>query len=206
VPIIHFVRHGSNEYLKEHRLAGRQPGISLNAEGLKQAQAVAKYFQDKEIKIVCSSPLERAIETAAPIADILGVDVVENEGLLETNIGEFEGQLIKDLTKEPEWNILQKTPSKFIYPGGESITGSQDRIVKAIKDLCSDLYHKDQIICVSHSDPIKLAVAYFIGLPLDNFQRLVIHPASITSLFYGIDKYRLITFNHRVYQITPDLE
>ena len=77
MPIIHLVRHGSNEYLNKHRLAGRQPGISLNANGLAQAHEVAKYFQDKEIKHVFSSPLERAKDTAVPIGELLGLEVVE---------------------------------------------------------------------------------------------------------------------------------
>ena len=206
MPIIHLIRHGSNEYLKEHRLAGRQTGISLNADGVKQAQAVASYFKNIEIKHIYSSPLERAKETAAPIGELLGLEIIETAGLLETDIGEFEGQLIKDLIKEPEWDTLQQTPSKFTFPGGESFAESQTRIANTIKNLCSDLYRKDQIICVSHSDPIKLAVADFIGLPLDNFQRLMIHPASITSLFFGIDQYRLINFNHIVYQIGTEEE
>ena len=204
MPIIHLVRHGSNEYLKEHRLAGRQRGISLNVDGIKQAQAVAKYFEKIEIKNIYSSPLERAMETAAPTAKLLGLDVVEEAGLIETNIGEFEGQKIGDLVKEPEWDILQQTPSKFTFPGGESFAESQNRITSTIKNLCLDLVRKEQIICFSHSDPIKLIIADFIGLPLDNFQRLMIHPASITSLFFGIDQYRLVNMNHVVYQIAPE--
>ena len=149
MPIIHLVRHGSNEYLKEHRLAGRQLGISLNANGLKQAQAVAKYFKDTEIKNIYSSPLERAKETATPTAKLLGLNVIEEAGLIETNIGEFEGQKIGDLVKEPEWEILQQTPSKFTFPGGESFAESQDRITSAIKNLCLNLVRKEQIICFS---------------------------------------------------------
>lgn len=204
MPIIHLVRHGSNEYLTKHRLAGRQPGISLNADGLAQAHEVAKYFQDKEIKHIFSSPLERAKETAVPIGELLGLEVVEQPGLIEMDIGNYEDQKIKDLVTMPDWDILQQTPSKFTFPGGESFSVAQERISNTIKNLCSDLYRKDQIICVSHSDPIKLAIADFIGLPIDNFQRLMIHPASISTLFFGIDQYRLINFNHIVYKLSQD--
>jgi probable phosphoglycerate mutase len=192
------VRHGENEYVKKGRMAGRIPGVHLNENGVKQANALAEMLADAPIKAVYSSPLERAMETAAPIAEKASLGVIPREGLVETDIGEWEGQKVKGLSRLKVWRIVQFAPARMRFPGGESFADAQHRVCKELDVLNESHAEDDLVVCVSHSDPIKLAVAYFIGLPLDLFQRLSIGPASITALQIGKAGSRLMNLNYEI--------
>ncbi len=199
MPIILLIRHAENPYLKQGRLAGRIPGVHLNETGRAQAQAVANTLniklKDAPVKGIFSSPLERAMETAAPIAQSLGLEITQQEGLIETDCGLWTGKTIKGLKRLRLWKIVQQTPSQFQFPSGETFVECQRRVTAAIESLCAGRDPKDIIICVSHGDPIKLAVAHFLGMPLDNFQRLSISPASTTVLHFSEDGWRLLALN-----------
>ena len=195
MPTLLLIRHGENDFVKKGRMAGRLPGVHLNERGREQAQALAQKLSGAPIKAVYSSPLERAVETAAPIAEALGLEIQLREGLLETDIGEWQGRTWKSLRRLKIWGTVQSAPSLMQFPGGESFTDSQYRICNEIKEICRQHEPKDLIACVSHADPIKLAVAFFIGLPLDNFQRLMVAPASITALHIGENSSQLINLN-----------
>jgi len=179
------VRHGETDYVKKHRLAGRKPGIPLNERGQEQAEGLAKMLGKAPVKAVYSSPIKRARQTAAPIAKALNHDVNIREGLLETEIGKWEDMPLKKVSKKKSWRVVQQNPSVFRFPGGEAFAETQIRISNELLTLAAKHDPKDLIVCVSHSDPIKLAIAYFLGLPLDNFQRLVISTASISILHVG---------------------
>lgn len=142
-----------------------------------------------------SSPMERAVETAEPIALALGQEIVIRPGLVETNCGDWAGKKIKGLSRRKLWRTIQTNPSQFRFPGGETFVECQQRIVGEIEHLCTQHNPRDVIICVSHADPIKLLVAHYLGLPLDNFQRLSIDPASITALHLSESGSRLLTLN-----------
>ena len=185
MPLILLVRHGENDYVKERRLPGRIPGIHLNKRGRKQAKRVAKFLNQAPIKAVYSSPLERTMETAQPIAKAHGLPVVPRDGLIETDVGKWQGKKIKKLQKLETWRVIQLSPSRFQFPGGERIEDSQHRFVGELEHLAQVHAAQDMIVCVSHSDPIKLVVAYYLGLPLDMYQRLSVSPASITPLLIG---------------------
>ena len=176
------IRHGENEFVKKGLMAGRQSGVYLNENGRKQAQAVAEKLSGLKIKAIYSSPLERAIETAKPIATALSSEIIIKQGLTEINVGEWQNQSLKILRRNKIWKIVNGAPSRFHFPGGETFADAQIRICNEIQELSTQYESKDVIICVSHGDPIRLAVAYFLGLPLDYFQRLVVAPASITAL------------------------
>jgi len=196
MPIVLLVRHGENEYVKTGRLAGRLPGVHLNDKGREQAQQTAAVLKGAPVKAVYSSPMERAMETAEPIAQMLELPITVREGLLETDIGEWQGRTVKSLQRLKLWKIVQQAPSRLRFPGGESFAEIQFRICHEIETLCAQHEPKDIIVCVSHADPIKLAVAYFLGLPLDSFQRLVIAPASITGLAISDGSSQLILLNY----------
>lgn len=193
------IRHGENDYVKEKRLAGRLPGVHLNETGLMQAQAVAQSLAPKlkkaSVKAVYSSPLERTMETAQPIAEALNVDISARPGLIETDFGDWQGKTLKDLGRRKLWKIVQNNPSLMRFPGGESFAETQTRICNEIETLRTEHSEKDVIICVSHSDPIKLVVGYYLGLPLDFFQRLMIAPATITTMLIGDSGSRLLNLN-----------
>jgi probable phosphomutase (TIGR03848 family) len=200
MPIVLLIRHGENNYVRTGRLAGRQPGIHLNEKGRQQAQAVADALAQKleghPLKVIYSSPMERAIETAQPIAEALNLQIVERPGLLEIDIGEWQNKKVKGLSRLKLWGVVQNTPSLMRFPGGETFSEAQFRICQEISTLAGQHEEKDIILCVSHADPIRLAVAYYLGLPLDQFQRLIVAPASLTVLHIGDSFSRLLTLNY----------
>jgi probable phosphoglycerate mutase len=194
--IVLLIRHGENEYVKKGRLAGRLSGVSLNKRGRKQAKVVAGILGDIPVRAVYSSPLERTMETARPIAKRLGLDVIPRQGLIEVDFGDWQDKKLKKLSRSKLWGVVQFKPSRVRFPGGETFFQAQHRIVNELDELSGMHEAKDVIICVSHSDVIKLAVAYFIGMPLDLFQGLHIAPASITALLIGGSGSRLLTLNY----------
>jgi probable phosphoglycerate mutase len=124
--------------------------------------------------------------------------VVPREGLIETEIGEWQDKSLKGLHRLKVWRSVRYTPSHFRFPGGEGFIDTQERIRRELEALRAQHDQKDLIVCVSHADPIKLAVAFYIGLPLDMFQRLNISPASITSLMVGENWSGLLNLNYDV--------
>ncbi len=195
MPTVLLIRHGENDYVKKRRLAGRLPGVHLNERGRAQAQALALALKDTPLKAVYCSPLDRAVETAQPIAAAHGLKVVKREALVETRLGEWEGQSVKRLSRTKQWKLLQEHPSRFRFPGGEWMVEQQARLVAEIEALCAMHKPKDIIVCVGHADPLKLIIAYYIGLPLDNFQRLMVNTASISTLMLGAHGALLLKLN-----------
>lgn len=195
MPIVVLIRHGENEYVKKGRLAGRKAGVHLNDNGRAQAENLAKVLAKAPIKAVYSSPLERTMETAAPIAAVHKLEVIPREGLLEVDFGAWQDKTLKQLYRRKLWRIVQGAPSQARFPEGESFADAQHRIVSEIEKLCGGHKPKDTIVCVGHSDMIKLAVAYYLGLPLDLFQRITVGPASISTLMIGKGISRLINLN-----------
>ncbi|MFZ6026566.1 MAG: histidine phosphatase family protein [Chloroflexota bacterium] len=198
------IRHGENDMMKKGRLAGRTPGVHLNDEGRAHAQLLADVLAPKlaqareegKLRGIFSSPMERTQETAAPLAAALGQPIVIRPGLIETDCGSWSGKTLKGLSRLKLWRTVQQSPSLFCFPGGESFTDIQQRIVGEIEVLRSGFTDaKDLALCFSHADPIKLAVAYYLNMPLDAFQRLVINPTSITGLFFEGEAVRLLMLN-----------
>jgi probable phosphoglycerate mutase len=196
MPLFLLIRHGENEYVKTGRMAGRLPGVHLNEKGRGQAQALAEKLAGAPIKAIYSSPLERAMETAEPLAKALGLEICQRPGLMETDIGEWQGQKVKGLSRLKIWRTVQRNPSIFRFPGGETFTEAQHRIVQELAGIAAQHDPKDIVACFSHSDPIKMAVAFFIGLPLDLFQRLSVSTGSITALYIGEGGSSLVTLNY----------
>lgn len=194
--LVLLVRHGTTPTTGQV-LPGRAPGLHLAEKGHTQAAGVAERLahwcaapasgdgkKGRSIAAVYASPLERTRETAAPIARALGLKVQVHRGLLECDFGEWTGAPLKDLSKRPEWATVQRYPSGFRFPGGESFTAMQARIVEAVADICRR-HPGGTVVAVSHADPIKAAVADALGSHLDLFQRIVISPCSLTAISYG---------------------
>lgn len=175
------IRHGENDWVGTDRLAGRTPGVHLNDKGRKQAADLAELLKPQPIAAVYSSPLERCMETAAPVATALGLAVQPEPGVLEVDYGDWQGQSLKDLSKLPDWQMVQHFPSTYRFPGGETLRETQARAVGAIERLHEQ--HPNQVIAVfSHGDIIRTTVAHFMGTPIDLFQRVIISTASISVL------------------------
>lgn len=194
--ILLLIRHGENDYVKKGRLAGRLSGVHLNEKGQKQAKALAEKMAGAKIQAVYSSPLERAMETAAPIANALNLQVIERRGLMEVDFGDWQDQTLKSLRRTKLWKAVVFAPSHTTFPNGESFAQAQHRMQQELNWLIGEHGEKDWIVCVSHGDMIKLAIAYYIGLPLDMFQRLSIAPASITAISLNESSSHLLTMNY----------
>jgi probable phosphoglycerate mutase len=183
--LVLLVRHGQTPTTGAV-LPGRAKGLHLADKGREQAEAVAQRIApfDSKVAAVYASPLERTRETAAPIAKAVGQRVRIDRGLMEAEFGEWTGEELKALRKLPEWKQVQQNPSGFRFPGGESFTEMQARIVTAVQRLVAA--HPGQtVVAVSHADPIKAAVAHAMGSHLDLFQRIVVSPCSVTAIIYS---------------------
>ena len=191
--IVYLVRHGQNDYVTQRKLAGWLPGVHLNDVGRKQAAQIAETLKSTKLQAVYSSPLDRAIETAKPIAAAQGLKVASRKGLGEVNIGSWQGLSLKAARRRKLWPTIQHTPSLARFPEGESFLEAQSRIVETLEAIRSK--HSGAIACVFHADPIKLAVAHYVGLPIDSFQRLEIEPGSISELQIKDGAARLIRLN-----------
>jgi len=192
--LVLFVRHGQTPSTGQ-RLPGRAPGLHLSDAGRDQATAAATRVAElKRVDAIYTSPLERARETAAPIATARELKPAVNRGLLECDFGDWTGAELKKLMKLPEWRTVQGYPSGFRFPGGESFVEMQDRMVGAIGQLVAR-HRGGVVVCVSHADPIKAAVAHALGTHLDLFQRIVISTCSITAVSYGIGGPVVLTVN-----------
>ena len=174
------VRHGQTPTTGKV-LPGRAKGLHLADLGHEQAKIAALRIAELNIDAVYSSPLERAKETAAPISAACGLKTQIERGLFECDFGDWTGKQLKDLMKLPEWQTVQRAPSTFRFPNGESFTEMQTRMVNAL-DKLRKLHPGGTIVCVSHADTIKAAVAHAMGTHIDLFQRIVISPASISAV------------------------
>lgn len=175
------VRHGQTPTTGT-TLPGRAKGLHLAETGVAQAErAAARIAELKSVDALYTSPLERARETAAPIARALGMRAKVDRGLLEADFGDWTGAELKALMKLPEWSTVQRAPSTFRFPGGESFSEMQHRIVGTLERLRA-AHPGGTIVCVSHADPIKAAVAHAVGTHLDLFQRIVISTCSVSVI------------------------
>jgi probable phosphoglycerate mutase len=188
------VRHGLTPTTGKV-LPGRARGLNLADAGLQQAEKTAERIATlPRVDAIYSSPLERARQTAAPIGKARGLNVNIDKGLLECDFGEWTGNELKKLMKLPEWTTVQRAPSTFRFPGGESFTEMQGRMVSTL-DRLRVQHHGGVVVCVSHADPIKAAVAQAMGTHLDLFQRVVISPCSITAISYAMTGPVVLTVN-----------
>ena len=197
------IRHGENEYVATGRLAGRLPEVHLNDNGKKQAQVLSKVLAQTPIKAIYSSPLERCVETAEPLAQALKLDIVPSNGLIEIDFGNWQDKTLKALRRRKLWETVQRNPSRMKFPEGETFANAQMRVVQEIEALSSLYAPKEMIACFAHSDVIRLALAFYIGTPLDLFQRIVVAPASISTVYLGEKGVQILNINQSVFFNSP---
>lgn len=198
MPLLLLIRHGENDYVKTGKMAGRLPGVHLNEKGQKQAQALGEALKDVPIKAIYASPLERAMETANPIAEAHKLKIEKKSDLMDTNVGKWQGKSLALLRLTKAWKVVQNAPSRFHFPEGESFLDLQRRIANVMEEIVKKHNKpKDVVAVVFHADPIKLAVSHFLGLPLDHFQRLSCDTGSLTAIYAGETGANLVKLNHR---------
>jgi probable phosphomutase (TIGR03848 family) len=175
-------------------LPGRTPGVHLNAQGRLQAQALAQRIAGLPVSAVYSSPLERAVETADPIAKLLGLETAVSEELLEIGFGDWTGSDIADVAESPAFQRFNSFRSCAPVPGGEFMLQAQARMVAGLDALRARHAHA-HVVVVSHGDMIKAAIAHYAGIPLDLFQRIEISPASISMVELDAATVRILAVN-----------
>lgn len=178
------VRHGLTA-MTGPVLAGRTPGVHLDDRGRKQAAALADRLAPLPLAAIVTSPLERCVETAEairggrPEQPAWHVD----ERLIECGYGDWTGRPIKELSKDPLWKVVQAQPSAVRFPGGEGLAEMATRAVAAIRDWDAQLGDGVWVAC-THGDIIKAVLADALGLHLDQYQRIVPDPASVSVVRY----------------------
>lgn len=191
---VFLIRHGENDWVETGKLAGRSPGVHLNQKGREQSDQLAELLKAQPISAVYSSPLVRCVETAEPVAKALGVPVTESEGLLEVDYGEWRGGELKELSKLPEWQLVQIYPGGFRFPSGETLREVQFRVVTAIEQI--RLQHEGEAVALfAHGDILRTSLAYYLGAPLDLFQRIQISTASISLIAFHRFGPRILLMN-----------
>ena len=179
------IRHAANDYVKTNRLAGRITGVQLSEEGRAQAAALGERLAREPIDQLYASPLERTMETAeAILRHHPQLQIRHHEGIGEVLYGDWEGANLRDLAQRKAWRVVQEYPSRARFPNGESMRAAQMRIVDALEELALR-WPGEQVAVVFHADLIKMALAHFLGMHLDNFQRIEIAPASLSRLTLG---------------------
>lgn len=192
--LVLFVRHGQTPTTGAS-LPGRAPGLHLSDAGIAQAGVAADRIAALPgIAAVYASPMERTRETAAPIARACKLRVRRAQGLIECDFGDWTGKKLAQLRKRPEWRTVQRYPSGFRFPGGESFAEMQSRAIDTVHELVAT--HPGQtIVAVSHADVIKAVVAAATGTHLDLFQRIVVSPCSVSAILYSSEGPIVLTVN-----------
>jgi len=193
--IFYLIRHGSTD-AAGHILTGRTAGVHLNEQGRKQIRELPERFKNVPLKAIYATPLERTQETAEPLAHAFGLTVQIAREMTEVDYGEWTGRRTDELRDDPLWRRYLSFRSSVTIPGGESMLQIQERVVGFMGAL-----HRAQpeahIALVSHGDPIKTAVCYYMGVPLDLFFRFVITPSSVTVVRVADDEACVVTLNNR---------
>jgi probable phosphomutase (TIGR03848 family) len=176
------IRHALTAHVGA-RLSGWTSGIDLSKEGLAQAHALAERLKDVRIDVVYSSPLERAVQTAQPVARTHKVRVRQRDEIGEVHYGKLEGKTLKSLAKGKMWAKLSAWPSDVRFPDGESLRETQVRAVSAIERIRTD--HPKQVVAVfSHGDWIRLAIAHYLGVHIDLYRRIGVDPVSVSAISF----------------------
>lgn len=174
------VRHGSNDYLPK-ALAGRLPGIHLNQQGRADAERAAARLQSFPIDMIISSPMERCRETAEPLARVRNLPVELADAFNEVDFGEWKGAALTTIAEDQRWSHWNTFRTGHVIPGGETMVQIQSRIASEMIRL-ANVHTGRHIALYSHGDPIRAALCYWLGMPLDFLLRLQVDPGSVSII------------------------
>jgi probable phosphoglycerate mutase len=179
--LLFLVRHGLTAQTG-HVLYGRTAGISLDHRGRAQAEALIERFAGVRLTAAYSSPLERCIETLAPLAQARRLTVAPRQALIEMDAGDWTGQRLSSVRRRKAWATVQRSPSTFSFPGGgEGFTEAQERAVGELLRIARR-HPRGRVLVGTHGDIARIALAHFLGVPLDAFQRIVVDTASVSVI------------------------
>jgi probable phosphomutase (TIGR03848 family) len=191
--MVFLIRHGITDHTGT-RLYGRTPGLHLSERGREQAERLAERFARVRLAAVYSSPLERYIETAGPLALSQGLRVTRRPGLIEMDAGAWTNRPLSGLARTKLWQRIQRTPSEAAFPDGESFAAANARLVGELGQIAGR-HPKGRVAVVSHSDSIRMMLTHVAGAHLDQFQRMIVDTASVSVVTVGAGIPRLFLVN-----------
>ena len=201
-----FIRHAHSTANDAGILSGQLPGVSLSKKGEKQAQLLVERLGASEFDSIRVSPMQRCEETIAPWLNSgysRGLKAYEiDESLIEVDYGSWSGRKLSSLSREKMWKVIQDRPSKVQFPEGERIKAMQKRALSSVMQALEDKKNGTHLF-VSHGDVLKALVASLMKIKLDDFQSLVIDPASVTVIDFDGNRSRLLAFNDTHSPIAP---
>jgi broad specificity phosphatase PhoE len=186
------VRHGTHDLLAMNVIAGRQPGISLNSAGREEAIHIADALSILPFDAIYSSPIQRALETAAPLAEKLGLETERAEEFIEIDFGSWTNHTFDELDHFAEWQEWNSNRSTAFTPAGDSMLAVQNRGVKKMVEI--RMNHR-LVAIFTHGDVIRALLAHYLGLPLDLLDRLEVEPASISVIEQDAHSIRVRNIN-----------
>ena len=193
--LVVLVRHAHSQANAAGILSGRRPNIALSEKGRTQAQELAIRLGELKVKELRVSPLQRCIETIDPwVSTKSRIRRIEDHGITEVDYGKWSGRTLRSLSREKLWKIVQENPSRVFFPDGEGMANMQARAIESMH-LALASTGTGAVVMVSHGDVIKALVAANLGMRLDDFQRIIIDPASVTVFDFSSKTPRLILLN-----------
>jgi probable phosphoglycerate mutase len=195
VSLVVLVRHAHSQANAAGILSGRRPNIALSEKGRTQAQELAIRLGELKVKELRVSPLQRCIETIDPwVSTKSRIRRIEDHGITEVDYGKWSGRTLRSLSREKLWKIVQENPSRVFFPDGEGMANMQARAIESMH-LALASTGTGAVVMVSHGDVIKALVAANLGMRLDDFQRIIIDPASVTLFDFSSKTPRLLLLN-----------
>lgn len=196
---VFLVRHGAHDVI-DRTLVGRTAGVGLGAVGRAQAAALARRLAREPVAAVYASPLERARETAQPVAERLGLAVEIAPELQEIDFGAWTGRSFVDLARDGRWEVWNRERASACPPGGETMAAVQDRVASGLERWRAS--HPDAcVVAVSHADVIRALVCRVLGLSLDRYHAFDIAPASVTTLVAWADGAKVSSLNETMFDL-----
>ncbi len=197
---VYLVRHGRTPANEKGILAGRTKGVFLDDLGVLQAETLAKSLENIEFKKIIVSPMERCQQTAKILNQFSKNPLKPNidSGISECDYGDWSNKKLSILRRKPLWKNVQERPSGVQFPNGEKMSDMLDRVKSTIFENASKLKDQDNMLVVSHGDPIRSFIGDSLGIHLDNFQRITIDPCSLSIVRINQGNIQVVSVNNRV--------
>jgi probable phosphomutase (TIGR03848 family) len=187
------IRHGLTA-VTGSRLYGRTPGIHLDERGRRQAAALVERFEGVRLSAVYSSPLERCVETLEPLAAARELEIRTSDALIEMDAGDWTGRTLPSLRRVKLWNTVQRDPSRFHFPGGESFLDAEARVLDELERIVAR-HPRGRVVVGTHGDIVRVLISHYTGAHLDQFQRVMADPASVSVVQLGDGMPRILLVN-----------
>jgi probable phosphomutase (TIGR03848 family) len=198
------IRHGLTA-VTGSRLYGRTRGIHLDERGRRQAAELVERFDGVRLNALYSSPLERCVETLEPLAETRGLEIRVSGSLIEMDAGDWTGRTLPSLRRNKLWNTEQRNPSRFQFPKGESFVDAEARLLDEMERIVAR-HPRGRIAVGTHGDLVRVLISHYTGAHLDQFQRVMADPASVSVVHLGDGVPRILLVNDTgsLHRFAPD--